>query len=99
MNPRYAIGMVEPGHYVAILCEGRIKRSKGVQMQQIAQMMQERGCSMAINLDGGQTCIMCFMGQPLNQIPKLTDKTGKVRPTSEILAVGTSDLVGTVQFQ
>ena len=97
-NPRYAIGMVEPGHYVAILCEGRLKRSKGVQMLHLAQMMQERGCSMAINLDGGQTCIMCFMGQQINQIPRINN-SNEVRSTSEILAIGTSDLVGTVQFE
>ena len=31
-NPRCAIGMVEPGHYVVIMAEGRIKESDGVTM-------------------------------------------------------------------
>ena len=42
-NPRCAIGMVEPGHYVAIMCEGRLKRSAGVTISYLAKMMRAKG--------------------------------------------------------
>ncbi len=52
-NPRCAIGMVEPGHYVAIMCEGRLKRSAGVTISYLAKMMRAKGCQVAFNMDGG----------------------------------------------
>ena len=62
-NPRCAIGMVEPGHYVAIMCEGRLKRSAGVTISYLAKMMRAKGCQVAFNMDGGQTAVMVFMGK------------------------------------
>ena len=97
-NPRMAIGMVEPGHYVVILCEGRIKRSSGINLNHLAILMQERGCELAFNLDGGRTAVMCFMGQQLNTIFPNGGST-EARTTSEILAIGTSDRVGNVTFK
>ena len=90
LNPRYAFGMVEPGHYVALLCEGRVKRSDGVQMKTLAQMMVDEGCQVAVNLDGGQTAVFAFMGKQLNEVVK-TDPHGRAQ--AEILAMGTSDQV------
>ena len=90
LNPRYALGVVEPGHYVAVLCEGRVARSNGAQIATLAEMMQERGCQIAVNLDGGQTAVFAFMGKQINEVVK-TDPNG--RPQAEILAFGTSDLV------
>jgi len=97
-NPRCAIGMVEPGHYVMILCEGRLKRSGGVTMNQLALMMKKKGATQAINLDGGQTAVMCFMGKQLNQIGKYNGKTN-ARETCDILCIGTSDMVGNTEFR
>ncbi len=94
-NPRYAFGMVEPGHYVAVLCEGRLARSKGVQMEYLAQLLRDRGCQLAVNLDGGQTAVFCFMGKQLNQVVK-TDPNGRAQ--AECLAFGTSSQVGTYQI-
>ena len=95
-NPRYAIGMVEPGHYVAVLCEGRLKRSKGVQMPYLAQLLKDRGCQIAVNMDGGQTAVMCFMGRQLNEVVT-TDPNG--RKQAECLGVGVSDQVGAYEIQ
>ena len=90
-NPRYAFGTVEPGHYVAILCEGRLARSKGVQMKYLAELLQREGCETAVNFDGGQTAVFCFMGKQLNQVDKSIPYG---RKQAEILAFGTSDQVG-----
>lgn len=97
-QPRYALGMVEPGHYVAILAEGRLKRSKGITIHSLALMMREKGCQTAINLDGGQTAVMIFMGKQLNLIGKYDGKTA-ARKTSEIMGIGTSSQVGQIEFK
>ena len=97
-NPRHAFGMVEPGHYVDVLCEGWVgkkngmERSTGVMMENLAQIMLDEGCSIAVNLDGGQTAVVAFMGKQLNRVVK-SDPSG--RPEVEVLAFGTSEKVGT----
>ncbi len=101
-QPRCAIGMVEPGHYICILCTGRLKRSEGVSLNQLMVMMKDRGCTLAINLDGGQTAAMTFMGKRINEIGKY--KSGEKmltspRRTTEVLGIGISNPVGTVEFK
>ena len=89
-NPRMALGVAEPGHYVAMLCEGRLPRSKGVQMTLLAQMMKDHGCQVAVNMDGGQTAVFAFMGKQLNQV---SEDMPRGRKSVEVLAFGTSELV------
>lgn len=89
---RYALGMVKPGHYVAIMSEGRIKRSQGIQMATLAQRMLDEGCQVAVNLDGGQSAVFAFMGKQLNTGAK---DLPKGRKQAEIIAFGTSEKVGT----
>lgn len=98
-NPRCAIGMVEPGHYVAIMCEGRLKRSAGVTISYLAKMMRAKGCQVAFNMDGGQTAVMVFMGKQLNLIGAYDGGKTNSRPTSEVLGFGTSEQVGTYEVQ
>ena len=99
-NPRHAFGMVAPGHYVDVLCEGRVGKSKtmmrstGVMMENLAQIMIDRGCTIAVNLDGGQTAVMAFMGKQLNRVVK-SDPKG--RKETEVLAFGVSGLVEPAQ--
>ena len=64
-NPRTAFGFVEKGHYICVLLEGRMKNtySKGSSCIWMANTMQHLGCVSAINLDGGQTAAMMFMGK------------------------------------
>ena len=81
-----------------VLCEGRVgkkngmERSTGVLMEKLAQIMLDEGCSIAVNLDGGQTAVVAFMGKQLNRVVK-SDPNG--RPEVEVLAFGTSEKVGT----
>ena len=67
-QPRCAIGMVEPGHYFAALAEGRIRNvSVGVSVARMAEWMQkDAAATEALNLDGGQTAVMTFMGQQIS---------------------------------
>ncbi len=94
-NPRLAIGLAEDGHYIIVMCEGRIKRSKGTQMAYLAQLMLDRGCSLAVNMDGGQSAVITFMGKQLNQVVK-SDPYG--RKQADVLAFGVSDQVGVFEL-
>ena len=98
-NPRHAFGMIEPGHYVDIMCEGRLgSRSEGVTMPQLAFLCQAAGLREACDLDGGQTAVVVFMGRQLNQIGKYDGKTS-ARATCEVLGAGFSDLVGVFEIE
>lgn len=61
-EPRSALGVVGPGHFIGIMVEGRNKRSAGVPLSFVADRLLEWGCYEAYTLDGGQTAAMVFMG-------------------------------------
>ncbi len=65
-NPRSAIGYYEPGHYCFVTVDGRNDDSKGIRMSQLADFMKSLGCTMAYNLDGGQTSLLAFGTQLVN---------------------------------
>lgn len=62
-NPRTAIGMVEPGHYMFIVVDGRQDGySEGMTYVELAQLCEQLGLTMAYNLDGGGSTRMIFGG-------------------------------------
>lgn len=69
-EPRMAIGMVEPYHYKILTVKGRTKDSLGVKPDWMARKMQEMGCVEALNLDGGGTAVLIFMGKTINRTEK-----------------------------
>lgn len=82
-NPRTAVGYFEPGHYCFVVVGGRQKTySEGITMTQLSQLMQELGCSVAYNMDGGRSSEMIFQGKMLNH------QDGGRRTTTEILYIG-----------
>lgn len=92
-QPRCAIGIIEPGHYYAMLAEGRIRNvSVGIGIPFLAQHMYEKGCVQAFNLDGGRTGVMTFMGEQITRISKYEGSTNP-RPTTELIGIGQSDLI------
>ena len=70
-NPRSAIGYYEPGHYCFVQVDGRGTKSAvapgehniGVDMWELAALMESLGCQVAYNLDGGQSSMMWFDGE------------------------------------
>jgi len=93
-QPRCAIGMIEPGHYYAVLAEGRIKNeATGVSVPWLADHMLSKGCETAFNLDGGQTAVMTFMGEQITRIGKYDGGKTSARATTEIIGIGYSDLI------
>lgn len=96
-NPRCGIGMIAPGHYVAIVVDGRQKGySMGVTLTEYAQMFVDEGCSIAYNMDGGISSGMFFMGEAVHQHhSSKSKKSSGQRPWADALLFGYSELVPT----
>ncbi|MBQ6076760.1 MAG: phosphodiester glycosidase family protein, partial [Clostridia bacterium] len=60
-NPRSAIGYFEPGHYCFVTVDGR-GESAGMTLTQLSRFMEELGCKVAYNLDGGASAQMYWNG-------------------------------------
>ena len=55
-NPRSLIGYIEPGHYIFVTVDGRQgKYSRGLTLPEAAKLMESLGCTLAFNLDGGES--------------------------------------------
>ena len=81
-DPRTLIGMIEPGHYVFVVIDGRRNSySAGMSFKECAALCKELGCTVAYNLDGGATSQMTFLGAMAN----LPYKDG--RATSDLIYV------------
>ena len=66
-DPRMALGCIEPCHYIILTAKGRTSDSKGVTMSWMAERFKALGCENALNLDGGGTVCLYFMGDVLNK--------------------------------
>ena len=66
-NPRTAIGILEEGHYVLVVSDGRSGESEGLSLYELAAFMQELGVQTAYNLDGGGSSTLVFRGEVLNE--------------------------------
>ncbi len=91
-QPRAGIGMFAPGHYVCIIAEGRIRESKGLSCEEFAQLFRSLGCTLAFNLDGGNTSCMIFMGKQLNQLTN-SGVYNNARPQHEVMGIGYTELL------
>ncbi len=97
-EPRCAIGMVEPGHYIIVDCEGRVPNGpKGLTVNQIGMLLYGYGCNESFMLDGGSTSVLIFMGEKLNRTGKDTS-VGSPRNQHELFGIGSSELVHTDWF-
>ena len=86
-NPRTAIGIVEPLHYLFVVSDGRTEESEGLSLFELAEFMQSFGVTTAYNLDGGGSSTLYFNGQVINH-PTTSGKTIKERKVSDIVYIG-----------
>lgn len=86
-NPRTAIGMVEPLHYVLVVSDGRTRQSTGLSLLKLAELMQSLGVRVAYNLDGGGSSTMVFNGEVVNQ-PTTNGRSIQERSVSDIVCIG-----------
>ncbi|MBQ8159303.1 MAG: phosphodiester glycosidase family protein [Clostridia bacterium] len=88
LEPRLCLGIVEDGHYIALLVEGRKTHSDGATLQTCAQILQDLGCDAALNLDGGNTAAMLFLSESV-QLSNSGGVDVNDRPIPDIIGVGT----------
>ena len=86
-NPRTAIGMISPLHYVFVVSDGRTSESAGLSLAQLAAVMQDAECQCAYNLDGGGSSTMWFMGDVVNN-PTTNGNSISERKVSDIVYIG-----------
>ncbi len=85
-NPRTAIGMITPLHYIMVVSDGRTEESEGLTLYQLGELMKNYGCTEAYNLDGGGSSTMYFNGKVINN-PTDGRKSGE-REVSDIVYIG-----------
>lgn len=83
-NPRTSIGILSELHYLFVVSDGRTSTEKGLSLYELADVMQEYGCQIAYNLDGGGSATMYFNGRIVNHP---TDAGGE-RKVSDIVYIG-----------
>ena len=66
-NPRTAVGMIEPYHYIFLVVDGRTDQSPGLSIDELAQTFVDLGASFAYNLDGGGSSALWFNGKIVNK--------------------------------
>ena len=93
LEPRATIGWIAPNHFFCIIAEGRHKGSKGCGLDPIARRMQEVGVVNAINMDGGQTAVLVFLGRQINQTGSF-DGHVRVRSVNGLIGVRDADWAG-----
>jgi len=86
-NPRTAIGMISPLHYIFVVSDGRSSASQGLSLYQLATFMKGLGVTTAYNLDGGGSSTMYFNGKVINN-PTTNGRSFEEREVSDIVYVG-----------
>ncbi len=92
LEPRSAIGVIGPGHFMGIMVEGRNKRSAGTGLRFVADRLLEAGCHEAFTLDGGQTAAMVFMGKNVMD-PGTYNGFHNTRRQQDVIGIGRTDAV------
>lgn len=67
-NPRTGIGMIDVGHYLIIVTDGRVNGYAGLTLVEFAKLFEDYGCKIAYNLEGGQASTLIFQGNIINKL-------------------------------
>ena len=86
-NPRTAIAMIAPLHYLFVVVDGRTEASEGLTLYELAQFLQSLGAEMAYNLDGGGSSTLYFNGEVINA-PTSDGRKFRERSVSDIVYIG-----------
>lgn len=85
-NPRAAVGQIDSLHYLFCVAEGRTVNSNGISTSRLAEIMRERGCVNAYNLDGGQSATLVFNNKVVNTV-----SNGGERYIADIMYIATAN--------
>ena len=67
IHPRTACGYTADGKLILLVVDGRQEASRGVNLQELALIMQQLGCVEALNLDGGGSSTLVAGGRLINR--------------------------------
>ena len=84
-NPRTAIGQLGTLRYLMCTVDGRSEQSSGCTTNELADIMAQKGCVTAYNLDGGQSSSMVFHDRLYNHV-----SNGGERRVSDIVYFATA---------
>ncbi len=87
-EPRNAIGMISPNHYFLITADGRTNETKGSHLNWMAYRMHQVGVTEGLNLDGGGTTALIFLGEQLNHVNKNMTRDKNSRQVNTLMAIG-----------
>ncbi len=83
-NPRCGVGYYEPGHYCFVMVDGRSSDSDGIRMFQLAEIFEALGCTLAYNMDGGDSAQAYFNGTVIREDEERTEQ----RKLFDIVCIG-----------
>ena len=66
-HPRSAIGYTADNHVIMLVIDGRYSGSRGVSLQELADIMVSLDCVEALNLDGGGSSALVVMQKLINR--------------------------------
>jgi len=66
-HPRTAAGQTGDGALMLLVVDGRQPESRGVNLQELAEIMRDLGAVQALNLDGGGSTALVVDGVLLNR--------------------------------
>lgn len=89
-HPRTAIGLLPHGHWLFLVVDGYQSSSKGISLLELAQLLKDRGCITAINLDGDNSSTMVIhnkiVNSPASEYGLVYGKYGE-RPVANALLI------------
>ncbi|MDO4543243.1 MAG: phosphodiester glycosidase family protein [Clostridia bacterium] len=86
---RSAIGMAEPYHFISVVTHCQY----GMTYIDLAQQFLDYGCTVAYNLDGGNSTSMVFMGESISRVRYNYNEMIGQRSVSDVLMFCTSEAV------
>ena len=72
---RMCIAQVGPLEYMVVCCEAPARGSSGMTLRQFAELVATLGVETAYNLDGGDSTMLIFDGEKLNDVTSTSTRS------------------------
>ncbi len=89
LQPRVCIGQTDRGEILMLVIEGRIPSQGllGADLPACAALLQRHSCMQAMNLDGGNSAILWYNGEPVTQCADAKHPEGRKLPTAFVYGI------------
>lgn len=75
-HPRSAVGITSNNHLILLTADGRTEMADGMTCEELAIVMEQLGCSNALNLDGGGSTTLWGKGELYNGVLNFPSDNG-----------------------